>query len=282
MITCSLKQIGPAGKTKILFEHPYNPGQILVRNTDYLTRFDDPGQTVVMPGKAALCTSTTTAIFKYLRVVCGLPIAFCGPWDETTFIAPLCDMIKVEVVVRNFSYGSYAKRYPGCPKGTKLHEPVAEFFLKTKNHKFGDLNLPVDDPYIELIGDETHLFLPGVPMNQQGPFAKLLSLPAPLSDRKELIGEMRSISLAVNDTLKTCFNNLNLGFYLVDIKLEFGIDPTGQLLVADVIDCDSCRVITINSKGEWEHNDKELFRMGRPMKEIWSAYDRIARLVQMF
>ena len=70
----------------------------------------------------------------------------------------------------------------------------------------------------------------------------------------------------------------NLGLRLIDFKIEFGIDQSGNLLVADVIDNDSWRLRT----SEWEELSKQLFRDNFSMDEIFDKYKLVADLVKRF
>jgi phosphoribosylcarboxyaminoimidazole (NCAIR) mutase len=68
------------------------------------------------------------------------------------------------------------------------------------------------------------------------------------------------------------------GLRLIDFKIEFGIGPNGDLLVADVIDNDSWRLQTI----DWQELSKQLFRDNADMALIADKYALVARLVGKF
>ena len=68
---------------------------------------------------------------------------------------------------------------------------------------------------------------------------------------------MRAIALKVNDRLKEIFSEMNVD--LVDFKVEFGIDSDNQLILADEISPDSCRLIDRDTK---KSLDKDVFRKG--------------------
>ena len=69
-----------------------------------------------------------------------------------------------------------------------------------------------------------------------------------------------------------------LGLRLMDLKIEFGIDPNGKLLVSDVIDNDSWRLRT----SDWQELSKQLFRDNAEMRDIADKYALVADLVKGF
>jgi len=80
--------------------------------------------------------------------------------NERESLVKAMKMIPVECVVRNICAGSMAKRY-GIDEGTRLPEPIFEFFLKSDalhdplvNYKL-EFGHPIDDPNGALVlGDE--------------------------------------------------------------------------------------------------------------------------------
>ena len=70
--------------------------------------------------------------------------------------------------------------------------------------------------------------------------------------------------------LKSFFEKLDL--LLVDFKLEMGINRSGQLVVADEISPDSCRLWDRNSN---EPMDKDRFL--RDLGRVEEAYQQVAQ-----
>lgn len=70
----------------------------------------------------------------------------------------------------------------------------------------------------------------------------------------------------------------NMGYRLIDFKIEFGIDAEGKLVVADVIDNDSWRLRT----DDWKELSKQTFRDNHPLAQVQENYLRVAQLVEQF
>jgi phosphoribosylaminoimidazole-succinocarboxamide synthase len=148
-------------------------------------------------------------------------------------------IIPVEVVVRNIAAGSLC-RQTGLPEGKILPQPLVEFYLK--NDELGDPLLTKD-----------RLFL--------------LELVSP-----ERLEAIETTALKIDRYLQEFFNDCAIT--LVDFKLEFGIDSQGELLLADEISPDTCRL--------WDNNvaderakimDKDRFR--KDLGQVESAYQQV-------
>ena len=111
----------------------------------------------------------------------------------------------------------------GAKEGIVLDEPIFE--LSYKNDDYGD----------PLINDD-HAVALG------------------LATRDEL-KYIRETTLKINELLKAFFLKLNLK--LVDFKIEFGKTEDGQILLADEISPDSCRLWDVDTNQKY---DKDVFR----------------------
>jgi len=129
------------GKTKIIHtvvgEHDF----VIIENKDDITKNDDADQTQVMASKAFHATKTTCQVFQLLKDA-GLPVAFKQQLSPLEFLAPVCQMIPLEVIIRRYAVGSYLKRFPNLAvdgNPLRFHRLVFELFLKTTNGKVKDL-----------------------------------------------------------------------------------------------------------------------------------------------
>lgn len=225
----------------------------------------------VMSGKAELATRTTCNVFEYLRSK-GTPVAYIGRDGPNTFLTRICDMIPVEVVGRRIAAGSYCKRHPDVVAGKVFEDPVVEFFYKTTGRRIGNQELPCDDPL--MVWNDTicryELYVPNKPsaVGYIGP----LELSNTSADTlKRQLGECAVIAADVNTHL--CDAWRMLGGTLYDFKLEFGVLPDGRVVLADVVDCDSWRVM-------WDglQLSKQGYRDGDDLERVLGIYRLAASL----
>src|SRR5262249_41432838 len=160
----------------------------------------------------------------------------------TSFVAPKCFMLPYEVVVRREAHGSYLKRNPHVSKGQLFPQTIVEFFLKTKDRNWKGKPLVCDDPLMAYLqaASQIRLFNPAKPMPGQEPFLILSSSEVFSHDEEwKTFPEMRRIARHAFLALEKAWQLE--GGTLVDLKVEFGFDTNGRLLLADVIDNDSWR-----------------------------------------
>ena len=86
---------------------------------------------------------------------------------------------------------------------------------------------------------------------------------------RDQLAQVKEMSLKINQILKEVFANINIK--LVDFKLEFGFDSDKNILLADEISPDSCRLWDVNSS---EKLDKDRFR--RNLGGLVEAYKEVA------
>ncbi len=148
-------------------------------------------------------------------------------------------MLPVEVVARNKTAGSLAKRL-GFVEGIQLKKPLVEFYLK---------NDELQDPLLTEGQIETLDILTAID-----------------------IKAAQEMALKINQSLLIFFNSV--GVDLIDFKIELGKDEAGKLYLADEITPDSCRLWDQKTK---EKLDKDVFR--RDLGDVGEAYKKIAQKI---
>ena len=147
---------------------------------------------------------------------------FVEQLSETEQLVQAVDIIPLEVVVRNIATGSITKRL-GFEKGTTFEQPLVEFFYKND-----DLNDPLlTDDHVTLLDIAS----------------------------KEEIDTLKSAALEINQHLSALMAEMDLR--LVDFKIEFGRTPDGDILLADEISPDTCRIWAKDSD---QNFDKDVYR----------------------
>ncbi|MDO8548450.1 MAG: phosphoribosylaminoimidazolesuccinocarboxamide synthase, partial [bacterium] len=252
----------------------------IVESKDDITAGDGAKHDII-PNKAVLATTTTCNVFRLLKSA-GIPVAFNKQEDECSFSAPLATMVKLEVVARREAHGSYLKRFPHIPKGTIFPKLVFELFLKTSKRKWGEFNaLPCDDPHAVFVFND----------EDPGPGFLLYDV------KKEFTGQKAFHFVPESQVLSDSFHKLKtieeitrktflvlerqwqmLGRRLVDFKIEFGFSTKGELLVADVIDNDSWRLLDEGG----HYIDKQAYRDGGTLDDVAEKYRRVAEFTNRF
>jgi phosphoribosylaminoimidazole carboxylase/phosphoribosylaminoimidazole-succinocarboxamide synthase len=262
------------GKTKRI--HAAKGDLVTVVSKDDITAGDGAKHDVIAD-KGALATATTCNVFRLLKA-CGLPVAFDEQDSATSFVAPACQMLPYEVVVRREAHGSYLKRNPHFAKGQLFPQLVLEFFLKTKDRNWNGKPLLCDDPLMLYTkGDaKVRLFHPAKPIHGQEPFLVLGEQEVfSQADEPELFPEMGRIARHTFLVLEKAWQLE--GGTLVDLKVEFGFDPKGNLLLADVIDNDSWRVVESGA-----YIDKQVYRDGGALDDVVAKYRQVAGITGRF
>ena len=222
------------GKAKKVFATD-DPGIVIVSYKDDATAFNGAKRGTIA-GKGSVNNRMTNHLMKKLEAA-GIPTHFVEQLSDRETAVRKVSIVPLEVIVRNRSAGSFAKRY-GVEEGIVFDEPTVEFSYK--NDELGD----------PLINDD------------QAAALKLAT--------REEIGTIRRYALAVNDfltaELRAC------GVILVDFKLEFGRLPDGQIVLADEISPDTCRFWDAETG---EKLDKDRFR--RDLGDVEGAYQEMAR-----
>ncbi|RHW30941.1 phosphoribosylaminoimidazolesuccinocarboxamide synthase [Neobacillus notoginsengisoli] len=206
---------------------------VLVEYKDAATAFNGEKKAEII-GKGRLNNEISSLLFERLRES-GIESHFIKKVSPTAQLVKRAEIIPLEVVVRNISAGSMAKRL-GMEEGRPLRKPIVEFYLKDDS---------LGDPLIT----EDHI----------------LELEAAAPGEIRILKEK---ALEVNAFLTSFFRSF--GIILVDFKLEFGKDAFGRILLADEISPDTCRLWDMKTN---EKLDKDVFR--RNLGSITEAYEKI-------
>ena len=225
------------GKAKILFKGP-NPDTLIQYFKDDATAFNAE-KTAIIEGKGFLNNILSEHFMKGLSSI-GIPNHFIKRLNMREQLVKSCEIIPLEVVVRNLAAGSMSKRL-GLSEGTVLSRPIVEFYYKKDN---------LNDPLVT----EEHI----IGFNW-----------ATQAELEEII----AIALRVNDFLSGMMHSVNIK--LVDFKIEIGRyfeDELGKLIIADEISPDSCRLW---DKLSGEKLDKDIFR--QDLGNLIDGYKEVAR-----
>jgi phosphoribosylaminoimidazole carboxylase/phosphoribosylaminoimidazole-succinocarboxamide synthase len=264
------------GKTKKIHLLKGSSDLVTVIAKDDITAGDGAKHDII-PDKGRLATATTCNVFRLLKA-CGLPVAFVEQDSATSFIAPQCSMLPYEVVVRREAHGSYLKRNPQFAKGQLFPHALVEFYLKSKDKNWKGKPLVADDPFMQFAedGEAIRLFNPAKPLQGQQPF--LVLSPSDVFSRPDEAKFFPEMQRIVRQTFLVLEKAWQLeGGTLVDLKVEFGFDAKGNLLLADVIDNDSWRVLEGGS-----YIDKQVYREGGALDDVAAKYRHVAEVTSRF
>ena len=264
------------GKTKRIHQIAGSADLVALVAKDDITAGDGAKHDIIA-GKSALANATTCNVFRLLKG-CGIPVAFEEQDSPTSFIAPGCKMLPYEVVTRREAHGSYLKRHPHLGKGQLFPRLIVEFYLKTKDKTWKGKPLVADDPLMDYAeGDaQIRLLNPAKPLVGQEPFLVLSTAEVfEHKDEAKFFPEMQRIARQTFLALEKAWQLE--GGTLVDLKVEFGFDSKGRLLLADVIDNDSWRVLENGA-----YIDKQVYRDGGALDTVVEKYRRVAEITGRF
>ncbi|MCT8136627.1 phosphoribosylaminoimidazolesuccinocarboxamide synthase [Anaerobacillus sp. CMMVII] len=220
------------GKAKKIYGTE-NPEVLWVEYKDEATAFNGEKKDTIA-GKSRLNNLISTQIFEALKEA-GVNNHFLEKLSDTEQLVRKVTIIPLEVVVRNVTAGSLANRL-GLEEGIQLEEAIIELYFK-------------DDALGDPLINDDHI--------------RFLKIATP-----DQLKEIRGIALRVNQFLQKLFKEVNVR--LVDFKLEFGVTNEGEILLADEISPDTCRLWDMDTN---EKFDKDLFR--RNLGSLTEGYEEI-------
>lgn len=224
------------GKAKKVFA-TNDPDLVIVSYKDDATALDGLKKGTIT-GKGVINNKMSNYLCRLLEKH-FVPTHFVEELNDRETVVKKVSIVPLEVIIRNISAGSFAKRY-GVEEGIVFAEPTIEF-----SYKNDDLHDPLINSY--------HALALG------------------LATKKE-IEEIKAMAFKINNILKEYFLSLNVK--LVDFKLEFGRLKDGTIVLADEISPDTCRFWDADTN---EKLDKDRFR--RDMGGVEDAYNEMMKRV---
>ena len=224
------------GKAKKVFATD-DPNLVIVDYKDDATAFNGLKKGSIA-GKGVINNVMSNHMFQLLEKQ-GVPTHFVEQLSERETLVKKVSIVPLEVIIRNISAGSFAKRF-GVEEGIVFDEPTIEF-----SYKNDDLGDPLMNAYHAV---------------------------ALKAATREEIETIKSMAFKVNEVMKQYFDSLNV--ILVDFKLEFGKTADGKIVLADEISPDTCRLWDKTTK---EKLDKDRFR--RDLGGVEEAYQEIMKHV---
>lgn len=225
------------GKAKQVF--PWSePGFYRIHFKDSATAFNNKKKAEIA-GKGVLNQKISAIVFQYLEQN-GIATHFVKSLGDSDMVVKKVSIIPLEVVMRNTAAGSLCKRL-GIPEKQELSPPLLEFYYK---------NDALEDPLLT----EDHIRM------------------MRLCDEEEL-SKMKSQARKINDLMLRFFQDIRIK--LVDFKMEFGRGEGGDLLLADEISPDGCRL--------WDEKTLEIMDKDRFRKDLGGfieAYEEVYRRLE--
>ncbi|MDD6526580.1 MAG: phosphoribosylaminoimidazolesuccinocarboxamide synthase [Oscillospiraceae bacterium] len=224
------------GKAKKVFATE-DENLVIVSYKDDATAFNGlkKGQ---IEGKGAINNKMSNMLMQMLEKH-GVATHFVEELSDRDTVVKKVSIVPLEVIIRNVSAGSFAKRY-GVEEGITFDEPTIEF-----SYKNDDLGDPLINAY----------------------HAIALKLAT-----KEEIETIKTMAFKVNEVMKEYFKKI--GVDLIDFKLEFGRLSDGTIVLADEISPDTCRFWDSETH---EKLDKDRFR--RDLGGVEDAYKEMMKRV---
>ena len=230
------KELLYEGKAKKVYATD-DPEVLYVSYKDDATAFNGLKKGTIL-GKGAINNRVTNYMMQMLEKQ-GVPTHLVQELSERDTLVKKVTIVPLEVIIRNISAGSFAKRY-GVEEGIVFDEPTIEFSYK--NDELGD---PLINAY----------------------HARALGLAT-----WEEIDTIKKLAFRVNDIMKAFFKGLKVD--LVDFKLEFGRTSGGMIILADEISPDTCRFWDSETH---EKLDKDRFR--RDLGGVEDAYKEMMKRI---
>jgi phosphoribosylaminoimidazole-succinocarboxamide synthase len=232
-------------KTELLYEgkakkiwHTEDDTLLISEFKDDLTAFNGEKKSSE-EGKGALNNKISTELFKVLDNK-GVPTHFVEMLDDNNMLHKKCDVILIEVIVRNIATGSLSRNL-GIEDGKVLPFTLVEFDYK--DDELGDPKL----------NDQHCLILE-------------------LVNNTDELDYMRFMARKINSIMQDFFSDK--GMTVVDFKLEFGRDLNNNIILIDELSPDNFRLWDVETG---ESMAKDRFRKGQGGLKV--AYEEVLKRI---
>lgn len=225
------------GKAKQVFLTD-DPDKIVIRYKDAATAFNNIKKATI-ENKGVLNNAISTLIFHELHKA-GVKTHYIETLNEREQLCRRVQIIPLEVIVRNVIAGSMAQRL-GIEEGTKPSNVIYDICYK--NDELGDPL--INDHHAVALGAATY----------------------------DELARIYAMTARINEVLIGMFRKMNIN--LIDFKIEFGKTSDGQIVLADEVSPDTCRLWDASTN---EKLDKDRFR--RDLGKVREAYEEILARLQ--
>lgn len=223
------------GKAKILYK-TIEENQLIQYFKDDATAFNNVKKDVI--SKKGILNNFISEFLMQKLSEKNIPNHFIKRLNDREQLVKRAKIIPLEIIIRNVTAGSMAKRL-GIEEGLRLNQPIFEICYK-------------DDALGDPLICDSHA----------------ITVLKVISDSE--LQKIKDLSFQINKILKDIFDNIDID--LIDFKLEFGYDNKGNIMLADEISPDSCRLW---DKNNGEKLDKDVFR--RDLGDLVTAYEKVAK-----
>ncbi|MDE6779575.1 MAG: phosphoribosylaminoimidazolesuccinocarboxamide synthase [Alistipes sp.] len=225
------------GKAKQVYRTD-DDDKIIIHYKDAATAYNNIKKATI-EHKGQLNNAISTLIFNHLHKA-GVKTHYIETLNDRDQLCRRVTIIPLEVIVRNVIAGSMAKRL-GLEEGIKPSNVI--FDICYKKDELGDPL--INDHHAVALGVVTY-------------------------DELKLIYDMTA---RINEVLIALFGKMNIN--LIDFKIEFGRTSDGEIVLADEISPDTCRLWDADTN---EKLDKDRFR--RDLGRVREAYEEILARLQ--
>lgn len=225
------------GKAKQVFRTD-DEDRIIIHYKDAATAFNNIKKATI-ENKGVLNNAISTLIFEHL-IAAGVKTHYIETLNDRDQLCRRVRIIPLEVIVRNTIAGSMAQRL-GIEEGTKPSNVIYDICYKKDE---------LGDPLI----NDHHAVALGVVTYEE-------------------LDKIYAMTAKINEVLTDLFKRMNIN--LVDFKIEFGRTSDGEIVLADEVSPDTCRLWDMTTN---EKLDKDRFR--RDLGRVREAYEEILARLQ--